>query len=195
MLRIEQPGSSLMFAVPEMRDLLALLGATRLWTWQKPFGHPIPKPTVLQSNIPAKILERLRRKWSKQIQASIRRGARLQNSCTTWLQRRLGSRRRPCFPTAYKFWKNRKAELQKIVYTFKTWASSGEVHVTGGKQLAESAAYSRGFAREILATFTAAANDPGISISRLSYQTLWRQISFPSAALKPLVRNLEEASI
>ena len=60
---LEQPGSSLMEQFPWISILCEELKLIRVFTWMRCFGHAIPKPSYLLSNL-AEALD-LRRIWSK----------------------------------------------------------------------------------------------------------------------------------
>ena len=60
---IEQPKSSKMEHFPWMASLISALKLKRLVTWMRAFGHDIPKPSYLVSNLPGATA--LRRVWSK----------------------------------------------------------------------------------------------------------------------------------
>ena len=65
---MEQPSSSLLWFFPEMSRFLESVGATRIHTWMRKFGHPLPKPSVLYSNILPDWLGPLFGKWSPKME-------------------------------------------------------------------------------------------------------------------------------
>ena len=64
-VRLEQPGSSMMWIMPEMVEFILWTCSQRVHSWMKCFGHELPKPSVFVSNINFECLEFLERKWSK----------------------------------------------------------------------------------------------------------------------------------
>lgn len=68
---IEQPGSSMMFEYPALRNLGSLLGATLIFTWLGLFGHPLCKPTKLFSNLPG--LGKMKKKMTRDARLRIKR--------------------------------------------------------------------------------------------------------------------------
>ena len=49
---LEQPGSSKMENYGWLKALSNALQATRVYTWMREYGHLLPKPTYLLSNLP-----------------------------------------------------------------------------------------------------------------------------------------------
>ena len=60
---LEQPGSSAMEHFPWVSILIRELKLKRIWTWMRAFGHMIPKPSYLPSNMEEAFA--LRKIWSK----------------------------------------------------------------------------------------------------------------------------------
>ena len=60
---LEQPGSSEMVNYEWITRLVETLRATRIWTWMRAYGHMLPKPTYLLSNLGAS--PSLRQVWSR----------------------------------------------------------------------------------------------------------------------------------
>ena len=60
---LEQPGSSAMQYFPWVSILIEELRLQRIWTWMRAFGHMIPKPSYLLSNMQEAYS--LRKVWSK----------------------------------------------------------------------------------------------------------------------------------
>ena len=181
-----------MFDCPPMRNLIEALNLNRVWTWMRCFGHPMPKPTVLFGNVAYMKMRQLYRPWSKQLEEADRRIARADNMACGWIRRSL--LREVCiFRTARKFWARRRQVLRKIIYTFRTISKTGKMQVTGGKDLASSSAYTRAFARALLATFQAAKEEHGCIVFP-HYKKLWSRMEFQSKPFRPRVRNVEEDS-
>ena len=187
--RLEQPGSSLMWKVPEMETFISLLQATRIWTWMKPFGHLLPKPSVLYANVPEALMSRLKVSWSKKKEASIKAEARRLNAKCSWLSKLM--RCQHSFRTARKFWCKRKQILKELIFFYKTW-NVDKWTVTGGRNLKDSAAYTRCFSRFVLATFLEAAALKEFTGNVIHYRALWGKIGFHKSPLVLRVRNLEE---
>ena len=61
---LEQPGSSKMEKYPFLQLLVEELCLTRVYTWMRAYGHPLPKPSYLLSNLNSSTS--LKRVWSKQ---------------------------------------------------------------------------------------------------------------------------------
>ena len=74
---------------------------------------------------------------------------------------------------------------------YKTWVA-GRMQINGGQDLAESAAYTRPFSREVLSAFHRAASDKRLSGDLMSYKALWERMRFESVPYEPRVRNLQE---
>ena len=71
-VRLEQPGSSMMWLLPEMYEFIIATCSQRVHSWMKCFGHELPKP-VFVSNITFECLEFLERKWSKRMEKRLQR--------------------------------------------------------------------------------------------------------------------------
>ena len=62
--------SNLLWLFPEMARFLDLIQASRVHSWMRCFGHPLPKPSVFMSNIKDEIVgPLLRRQWSAKMEA------------------------------------------------------------------------------------------------------------------------------
>ena len=72
-VRLEQPGSSMMWIMPEMVEFILWTCSQRVHSWMKCFGHELPKPSVFVSNINFECLEFLERKWSKKMEKRLQR--------------------------------------------------------------------------------------------------------------------------
>ena len=175
-----------------MKALLAQTGAVRLFTWMRPWGHPMPKPTVIYSNVCYEILEFLKRKWSKKIAERIRREALGANRKLKWLKKINGHNF--TIHTAAGFWKARKKVIQNMIYVVRKWnASKNKMEVTGTKLLAASAAYTRSFSRAALHTFASAAKEKTFTGANSPYVEIWKAISFEKTTpYTPYVRDLEK---
>ena len=183
-----------------MSALLRLTGALRLHTWMRPFGHALPKPSVLYSNVPYEFMELLRMTWSRKRQEQVCRDACNANRRCLWLQKLLRSSRYP-FSTGRRFWEVRKQTIAKMVYTVRKWnESKGKMDVTGTKTklLAASAAYTRTFSRAVLEVFRRAAEERRFmrqftNSRSMGYKEMWREMQFMSAEFQIRVRDLEKA--
>ena len=174
-LRIEQPGSSTLWLFPELAQFLKLLGASRVHTYMRAFGHMLPKPTVLYANIPPQHLVPVDRKWSPEIEkrwkAELTDGL-LADPATAklWVCKRTLCR------TALRFWNKVKSEKRRKVFHFKS-SSSGKTWVNGGPDLAESAMYTKRFCTAVIIAWStarsAARSQPAL---RFGHRQIWKEM-------------------
>ena len=187
-LRLEQPRGSYLWKLPEMAAFLQEVGASRLFTWMGRWGHPMPKPTEIYSNLPGFHLWSLKRTWSKRILGMIRKEAAAANYKSRWL-RKLLKVQPLAFKTAKRFWEARKAILKEQVYFVRKWNPVTErMDITGGKHLADSAAYTRCFCRAVMAAWFCAPRPTW----ELLYTSIWDATRFKFRRRTIRVRNVEE---
>ena len=101
-----------------MKTFLEYVKATRVHTWMKRFGHPMPKPTVLMCNFSGVIANRLHLKWSKKFQLKVDQEARRANSATAWLVK-IFRKKSEVFRFGQRVWAVRKEALKKMVFCCK----------------------------------------------------------------------------
>ena len=150
----------------------------------------MPKPTVLMGNLNYFTMPKLYRPWSKALDEANQRIARADNTVLRWLQRSL---RRPVdeFRTARRFWAHRRAILKKMIFTYRSISKTGRLQVTGGRHLSKSAAYTRGFARALLAVFQEARFAHDLNVLP-HYRKLWNRMDFRTQPWRPRVRDVEQ---
>ena len=67
-IMVEQPSNSYMFKLPCMLSIVGMLGITTVMTWMICYGHDMPKPTHLLTNLPSAY--KLRRQYSNKQRGS-----------------------------------------------------------------------------------------------------------------------------
>ena len=153
----------------------------------------MPKPTVLMANIPDFLMKALRFSWSPKQAKAVKLQACKANASMAWLQKCVFSQFNNSFKTARKFWCSRKRNLKQLCFLVRKTNKLGVSTVTGGKDLAASAAYTRCFCRAVLEVFEAARANHEWSIEApMDYIFMWSQLNLRLAPLVPRVRNLEE---
>ena len=181
-----------MWNVPEMWALLVQHNAARAHTWMGAFAHFMSKPTVLYANVPEEAMQCLKKVWSKQLRKQIANGARVVNMRLAWLQKLVNSKP-SLFRTASKFWIRRKATLKKMIAVFKSLSKDeSKILVTGGPFLAQSAAYTRPFCRQVLHTFRVAKRKQAFTSPPIPLKTQLANVKLETASLQPMIRNVEE---
>ena len=58
----------MLWIYPELERFLDVVDAGRVHTWMRKFGHQIPKPTVLYSNMAHELTQPLAKAWSKRME-------------------------------------------------------------------------------------------------------------------------------
>ena len=118
------------------------------------FGHCLPKPTVLYANVSENFLLPLKRQWTRKLEAEwSRRMAEglMRNRATSllWVYKRTLCR------TAVRFLANKP---KKRVFHYKTRKASKSsdpgMWVNGGRDLAQSAAYTTRFCKAVLVVWS-----------------------------------------
>ena len=121
-----------------MARFLDLIQASRVHSWMRCFGHPLPKPSVFMSNIKDEIVgPLLRRQWSAKMEALWQKklGAKLMSVMAI---RNLWINKSKKCKTAWKFRWNREvkqSKYEKSFYRIHRSKSNNRKFVSGGKRL------------------------------------------------------------
>lgn len=59
----------MLWVFPELSRFMELLSFGRVHTWMRKFGHALPKPTVLYSNVESSLLGPIKKAWSKRMES------------------------------------------------------------------------------------------------------------------------------
>lgn len=185
---MEQPASSVLWIFPELDRFWRFLEGVRTHTWMRKFGHPLPKPTVLFSNVCREFLIPLAGKWSKKMEKIWQRilASRLASSPAIAL---LWKHKARYLRTALKFrawYKHRCAN--EVFYRKHLSKSKRRVFVSGGKKLKDSGIYTRPFCRAVMDVWASAAavQDNGLTLPLQirDHVTIWRE-SFKGSFTEP----------
>ena len=186
--RLEQPATSSLWYFPEMARFLESVDGVRLHTWMKCFGHDLPKPSVLMTSIEEVFSSRLRRNWSKKVQARLEQLLK-EHLTQRWSTRRLWAKKWTVCKTAMKFHVAYKArsDQQKKCYHYKSRSKNKtRVWVNGGKDLRESGVYTPAFCRAVISAWMGAQSakvKKDTLPQHVSYQVLWGKV-FRRASLQ-----------
>lgn len=139
----------MLWIFPEMYRFLSAVNSSRVHTWMRCFGHRLPKPSVLMSNIFQGMADDLKRKWSKKMEQQ------WQKMLTTKLLkiriiRKIWQNKETMLRTALKYQRVFKAKNQKCYYRMHRSKSMNRKFVSGGRHLKESGVYTRQFCLEVI---------------------------------------------
>ena len=178
-LRLEQPGSSMLWLLPEMAKFLEVTAAVRVHSWMRCFGHPMPKPSVFMSNMASDFVNDLHRSWSKKME-KLWSSMLTQKLLKTLALRKLWHNKAKVCRTALRFHtKNKLVKDSKCYYRIHRSKSMNRKFVTGGKHLKDSGVYTVRFCEAVLHVWfmSAGARMEGFSgplTTNIPFKKIWR---------------------